>query len=291
MQGLVQKQSSVLVTIFTALVILAGIGNGADLSGVLKDAVTSAPIANAVIWLEGTAYKDTTDSGGKYFIRDIPAGPYTVIVAAENYQQKVVSGFQVSDVVPVELAGFSASLQDGHIVLQWRTNSESANMGFEIYRRESGKSEFEKIGWVAGSGSTATPRLYSFTDPETETGKVYFYRLKQIDYDGKSEWSDEIELSVPVPSTILLEQNYPNPFNPTTTIRYQLPRKTKVVMSVFNVKGRRVDILINETQQPGEHSVTWNGRDQFGSPLPSGIYFLQLRAGNYQQVRRMILLE
>ncbi|NOY58671.1 MAG: T9SS type A sorting domain-containing protein [Calditrichaeota bacterium] len=286
-----QKPNSFILTIFTTLVFFAAIADGADLSGSLTDVAAGTPIANAVVWLEGTAYKDTTDSGGKYFISNIPAGSYTVIVAAENYQQKVISGFQVSDVVPVELANFSARLEGSHIVLQWRTNSESANMGFEIYRRDSGKSDFGKIGWVPGAGSTSTLRLYSFADFETETGKNYFYKLKQIDYNGKSEWSDEIELRVPVPSTILLEQNYPNPFNPTTTIRYQLPRKTKVMISVFNIEGKQVDILINKAQQPGEHSVTWNGRDRYGSQLPSGIYFLQLRADNFQQVRKMTLLE
>ncbi len=286
-----QKPNSFSVMFFTILAAFVSVVSGADMTGTLKDAVTGAPIANAVVWLEDTAYKDTTDSAGNYFISGIPLGSYTVIIAAENYQQKVVTDYQVSDWLPVELAGFSASLQDGHVVLQWRTNSESANMGFEIHRRESGKTEFEKIGWTPGAGSTATPRLYMFTDMETEAGKSYFYKLKQIDYNGASEWSEEIELSVPVPTTISLQQNYPNPFNPTTTIRYQLPQKTKVMLSIFNIEGRLVDVLINGFEQAGEHSVTWNGRDHNGEQMPSGIYFVQLIADNFQQVRRMTLLE
>ena len=83
-----------------------------------------------------------------------------------------------------------------------------------------------------------------------------------------------------------LEQNYPNPFNPTTVIRYQLPITSDVTIKVFNILGKEITTLVNEELSTGEHEVTFNATE-----FPSGIYFYQLRSGNYIETKKMIYLK
>jgi sugar lactone lactonase YvrE len=89
-----------------------------------------------------------------------------------------------------------------------------------------------------------------------------------------------------VPNDYLLSQNYPNPFNPTTTIKYALPQRSDLVITVYNVLGKEVMTLINDEQEAGVYEVEFNA-----STLASGIYFYQLRAGNYVETKKMILLK
>ncbi|MFQ6092080.1 MAG: choice-of-anchor D domain-containing protein [bacterium] len=104
------------------------------------------------------------------------------------------------------------------------------------------------------------------------------------------------------PPTYSLSQNYPNPFNPATTIHYALPdarRKRQdarqesffVFLKIYNLLGQEVKTLVDEEQEPGYYTVTWDGRDSSGREVPSGIYFYRLKAGNYSSTKRMVLLK
>ncbi|KAA0230176.1 T9SS C-terminal target domain-containing protein [candidate division KSB1 bacterium] len=87
-----------------------------------------------------------------------------------------------------------------------------------------------------------------------------------------------------------LEQNYPNPFNPETEIRFALPEASQVVVSIFNVLGEKIRTLVNASYEAGYHSVLWDGKDEYGDPVTSGVYLYQLRAGEFSQVRKMSLI-
>ncbi len=93
-----------------------------------------------------------------------------------------------------------------------------------------------------------------------------------------------------VPARYVLLQNYPNPFNPETRIGYQLPEAGRVRLVVFNVTGQEVRRLVDGDQAPGEYRVIWDGRDELGRSVASGIYFYQLVCGQFQQVCKMLLL-
>ncbi len=96
----------------------------------------------------------------------------------------------------------------------------------------------------------------------------------------------------PVTGNFRLLKNYPNPFNPSTTIPFEIggKRPAPVVLEVFNMLGERVNVLVNERLQPGVYEVAWNATDFNGTPLPSGIYFYQLKAADFRQTGKMALL-
>lgn len=97
------------------------------------------------------------------------------------------------------------------------------------------------------------------------------------------------------PNRFILSQNYPNPFNPSTTVRFKLPHRSTVTLTVYNTLGQQVRTLFDGISEAGEHSVTWNGRDNAGRHLPSGVYFLRIEANMKQspfvQTTKMLLLQ
>lgn len=193
-------------------------------------------------------------------------------------------------IVPVELAYLTYEYtMEQHVQLHWSTLSETNNLGFSIERSVDGQS-YAAIGFVEGQGTSDTAVLYSFTDRESIDGNRY-YRLKQIDFDGWYTYSDLLKISVPVPERFRLLQNYPNPFNPVTRIHYELSEPGHVTLQIFNVSGEVITTLINEQQQAGIYTVTWDAADRSGQTLSSGIYFYRLESNGRQQARKLIYLK
>ncbi len=228
---------------------------------------------------------------------------------------------------PVELVAFSAKMINNAVKLYWQTATEVNNYGFEIEKKNcNDEAVWEKIGFVNGAGNSNSPKEYSFYDENINSGK-FIYRLKQIDLDGIYEYSKTVEVFVAPPQNFELAQNYPNPFNPTTTISYvianpdgigvkqstgnsafannstvrlgrshaplRFARNDGVVhvsLKVYDALGREVATLVNAKQAPGKYSVQFNATTASGG-LPSGIYFYILRAGNFVQTRKMILMK
>ena len=88
-----------------------------------------------------------------------------------------------------------------------------------------------------------------------------------------------------------LNQNYPNPFNPSTEIRFSIPVNNKVELRIFNVLGQLVKTLVNDTYSPGEHIVRWDGTNDSGSKVTSGVYIYQLKSGNLLQNKKMVMVK
>jgi hypothetical protein len=88
-----------------------------------------------------------------------------------------------------------------------------------------------------------------------------------------------------------LFQNYPNPFNPATTIKYHLPKSAYTTLKVYNTMGEKINTLVEERQVSGEYTINWDGKDNRGRAVASGIYILELQSGRFKQSRRMILLK
>ena len=187
-------------------------------------------------------------------------------------------------VVPVELTSFAASSKNNEVELSWTTATETNNQGFQIERTKAG-GLFEQVGYVAGFGTTTEPKSYSFIDSKLEAGN-YTYRLKQIDFDGTSTFSDEVNVEVAIPLVYSLEQNYPNPFNPSTTIKYSISEDGFVKLSVYNLLGEEVTTLVNNEQKAGRYEVAFDA-----SRFASGVYMYRLESNNFLSIKKMILIK
>jgi hypothetical protein len=187
-------------------------------------------------------------------------------------------------VVPVELTSFTGSNIDGNIILRWSTATEINNKIFQIERRKE-NSNFVTIGFVEGKGTTTEQQEYSYVDRNVTTGK-YFYRLKQIDFDGTFEYSNEIEVDVSLPKTFSLGNCYPNPFNPSTKIIYEIPKQSTVILKVYDILGNEVSTLVNEMKSAGSYQIVFDA-----SELSNGVYFYRLQADNFIETKKMILMK
>ena len=143
--------------------------------------------------------------------------------------------------------------------------------------------------FVPGFGTTTEPKSYSFIDENVTTG-CYNYRLKQIDFDGTSTYSDEIEVEVDfAPMEFVLYQNYPNPFNPSTKISWQSPVGSWQTLKIYDILGNEVITLVDEYRAAGKYEIEFNLASGIRNPA-SGVYFYKLIAGEFTQIRKMIIL-
>ena len=167
--------------------------------------------------------------------------------------------------LPVELASFTASVKGSGILLNWITESEVDNFGFEI-ERSIDRAEFKKIGFVPGSGNSNSPKEYSFND--LLVNGFLAYRLKQIDNNGSYSYSKIVNVEALNVSDYTVYQNYPNPFNPITSLKFKLPLESDVKLNVTNSLGEIIESLADNQFKPGIHEIVWNAEK-----FASGIYF------------------
>jgi hypothetical protein len=225
-------------------------------------------------------------------------------------------GFMGDDqALPVTLSYFEARYVDNVVILRWITESEINNLGFEVYRAESKDGPFKKINphRIEGAGTTASQHKYEYIDDTAVTGNQYFYYIENIDFSGEKEQSETIQamsgpfgkekprmsrklsvLSQPVEFQVF--QNFPNPFNPETWIPFQLPESADVTVKIYNVFGQVVRTI--DVGQKGigrylskDESIHWDGRNQNGELVPSGVYFYQFRAGKFMAMKKMLLVK
>ncbi|MDO8548602.1 MAG: T9SS type A sorting domain-containing protein [Ignavibacteria bacterium] len=190
-----------------------------------------------------------------------------------------------SSPIPVELTSFTANVNPlGQAVLNWVTATEINNRGFEI-ERKAVEDQFITIGFVEGYGTTSEEQTYSYVDQSVTPG-VYAYRLKQIDFNGQFEYSEEVELEVTAPLAFGLDQNYPNPFNPNTNIKYSLSEPGNVKLAIYNTLGEEIQVLVNSYKEAGSYELSFNA-----AGLPSGTYIYRLEAPGYVEAKKMILMK
>jgi hypothetical protein len=217
--------------------------------------------------------------------------------------------------LPVTLSYFEARYFDNGVILRWITESETNNLGFEIYRGESKDGPFEKITShrILGAGTTASQHKYEYIDDTAVAGNQYFYYIEDIDFSGKKGRSETIPaMSGPFgkekpkmfgessvlgqPVKFQVFQNFPNPFNPETWIPFQLPEAADVTLKIYNVFGQAVRTIDLGQKGTGHYlskdeSIHWDGRNQNGELVPSGVYFYQFRAGKFMAMKKMLLVK
>lgn len=241
----------------------------------------------------------STNSGSNWTAKNSGLSTYSITTVSMNSDATLAmfglygqTLYKNTGTLPVELTSFSANSAKNTVVLNWKTATEVNNYGFEIERSFADMNpgqEWEALVFVPGYGNSNSPKSYQFVDEQPPAGPLN-YRLKQIDTDGKFEYSEilrvETKSIVSLPDGFALYQNYPNPFNPTTKIAFSIPSENHVDFKIFNALGIEVGTLVNETKDAGDYTVDFNGED-----LASGIYICQIKAGSFKQVRKLILLK
>ncbi|MBN1558742.1 T9SS type A sorting domain-containing protein [candidate division KSB1 bacterium] len=217
---------------------------------------------------------------------------YALAAVDVHENESGLSEVVFSTPVPVELESFAASVERQTVHLTWRTLSESNNYGFEIERCEADhhEKEWQKIGYLAGHGTSSESHDYFFEDiltPEQMArSSTLNYRLKQIDADGSFCHSEIIAVTLVLPKTFSLAQNYPNPFNARTTIQFAVPHRSLVKLAVYDLMGREVAVMVNEEVGAGVHSVTFDGGD-----VGSGLYCYCLKTREFMQTKKLLVLK
>jgi len=191
----------------------------------------------------------------------------------------------------VELSEFTAQFDKKEMLIKvlWSTSSENGNVGFDVYRSRSIDGKYVKINEELIP--TQREGKYSFVDRSVQAGCVYYYKLVAVDASGNQMEYGPILVKIPLPQKFSLSQNYPNPFNPTTIVRYQIPKREKVELVIYNVLGQPIATLVDREQEPGYYEVKWDGKDRFGNEVSTGIYIYRLQCGEHTLTRKMIKLK
>ena len=156
-----------------------------------------------------------------------------------------------------------------------------------IYTGSSGGYNMGKIGFMFYDDFTWGSNVNSpYYHPNPDGGQTMFMEL-EIAFPS----TDSDDPIAQTPSLNILGANYPNPFNPSTTISYNMPNNGKAKLQVYNLRGQLVRSLVNEHKTGGSHKVVWDGKDDNGNTVPSGLYFYRLDAGKYSQTRKMMLMK
>jgi hypothetical protein len=272
---------------------------------VLEIAAGATETVDATTGADGSA-SGTFDAEG-----DKSAGTATINVSAstsaansEGADRSLNVAFSATWDVPVaaELASFAGSvIADDEVLLQWAVASQSNNLGWEVYR-STDQVVFERVGdLVSGDGTSEVFKSYNFIDGDLPVSDAVFYYLKQIDLDGTTSRSNMIEVLIAptavaapiIPNVTSLNQNYPNPFNPETTISFDLSERSVVTLTIYDAAtGQLVRKLVEgESATAGIYQRTWDGRDNNGLKVASGVYIYQLKAGKYTAKKKMTLLQ
>lgn len=238
---------------------------------------------------------DSLTNGKLYLLSKSTAGSQTIIISAKDADNVTVSDTFavniVSRIIPVELSNFSAEINKAEIILTWQTESETNNFGFEVQKSLDEKN-FKKIAFLKGKGTTSVPQKYKYIDSELlfQSDKNY-YRLKQIDTDGKYNFSKVICVLNTKIKKYTLRQNYPNPFNPETIIQYSIPKDGFVTIDIYDIRGQLLRNLVSQQKLAGVHSINWDGKDNNGIKVSSGLYLYRFKFGNLSTSKKMLLMK
>ncbi|UCF05882.1 MAG: choice-of-anchor D domain-containing protein [bacterium] len=192
--------------------------------------------------------------------------------------------------MPCGLAGQQSFVPEG-LTLTWDRNLEADLSHYAVYRGESG--DFVP----SSSNLIASPRDTTHFDGDWRWHEQYYYKISAVDIHGNESCfalllpedvtgSDEHE----IPRATYLSQNYPNPFNPMTRILFGLREPSVVSLRIYDASGRLVRVLVDEFHKAGHYEADWNGRDNTGRRVASGIYFYRLATGDFVRTKKMVLL-
>ena len=201
------------------------------------------------------------------------------------------SGYSIDNLPPDTPVGLSADIIEDGVMLNWLAPLDDDFAYHNVYRSDVMSEESAMVFTTVDS---------FYVDTEVDPSTNYEYWVTAVDHSGnESNGSNTVQISPTglstdadlVPDVYALGQNYPNPFNPSTQIRYALPEQSQVVLTVYDMLGRKVRTLVNGVQDAGYRTVMWNATSDVGTPVSAGMYIYTIRADEFYQVKKMILLK
>jgi len=246
----------------------------------------------------GRTITTSVDGPESVFTSDLAGDGDPDVLSASSDDGKIAWYENTEGVLPVELAGFEATVDGGTVHLTWQTASETKNAGFEVQRRvastpgvrrgaegaNGGEGAWTTVGSVEGSGTTTEAQRYRFTDDDLPYAADRLdYRLRQVDTDGTAHVSGTVTVERGVTEVELLG-TYPNPARSRATVRYALPEKQEATIHLYDVLGRRVRTVVSGPKE-GRHGQTLDT-----SSLPSGVYFLRLETDGQVRTQKLTVV-
>jgi hypothetical protein len=203
-------------------------------------------------------------------------------IAVGDYGAIISPG--VDNPLPVRMTSLVAFTSGSSVVLTWGTDLQSDTYGFAVERSLGQTAAWEQIGFVEAY-STAKGGTYRFEDHSAAAGS-WLYRLILVDQDGSREVYGPIVVIIGAPAEFALGPSYPNPFNGVANFELSVPQLGRVEISLYDITGKEVAILMDEEKPPGQYKVRWNS-----GTSPSGVYFVRMRAGDFSGTRKIMLVK
>ncbi|MYJ00722.1 MAG: S8 family serine peptidase [Gemmatimonadetes bacterium] len=194
---------------------------------------------------------------------------------------------------------FTAEVGLSGVFLAWTAGLEINLQSYRIERRDYPDGSFEVLTSVPVTRSmdpSQRSNTYSFTDTSAQPGTSYEYRLQPVGRAGLALTAEPVTVRIDHISSLsdglvaVLYPNAPNPFASSTRIRFELSEPVYVTLTIYNLLGRKIRVLVDETHGPGRYAPTWNGMDGDGRAVPSGVYLYRMTAGGIEQNGKMLLL-
>ena len=241
---------------------------------------------------------NTIDTGGSAI-----QGAYTYVTIG-GYVEIIYTD---DNPLPVTLSSFTADYSNGKPRLNWTTQTESSNAYWNVYRSIS--QNFGQAFWlnvdqmIEGAGTVTEPTEYSFTDEYgVEENTTYYYWIECIDNAGDTESIGPVSLFIPEgivnngtpasPDDYGLKQNFPNPFNPDTRISFALEEDGPAQITIYNLKGNKIKTIFDGIVEANMvQSAYWDGKDENGKTVATGVYLYRLRTNSTNYTKRMLLMK
>ena len=205
------------------------------------------------------------------------------------FDSQPVSGYSIDNLHPGIPMSLVYSHDPGAVSLSWSGPEDEDFSHHNIYRQDIASSDPAVVFTTVDS---------FYVDQDVTDAGAYEYWVTAVDLSGlESEASNSVSAvlsadeNLGLPTVFALSQNYPNPFNPSTQIQYALPEETRVVISIYDLMGRKVRTLVNDVQNAGYRSVMWNATNDMGRLVSAGVYIYSIQAGDFVQNRKMVLMK
>ncbi len=232
-------------------------------------------------------YGDSTEAG-------VPLTEYMVVAHASDqwtfWESVPRAGYSVDNIAPGAPLGLTAEPIGTGVALAWSPSNEHDEdlSVYRVYRSDISGFTLDGATLVGAAADTF------LTDADPGIGTWYYVVVAQDIHDNEGEPSNEATARVDdpsIPMVYALRGNYPNPFNPVTTIEFDLPEPADMTLEVFDVTGRLVRTLVEGHETAGRKQALWDGRDEHGSRVASGVYYCRMAAAGYEKTIKMTLLK